>query len=431
MKDAPAIKVQNVSKKYCKSLKKSMLYGIKDIGKNMLGFSSNSHELRKNEFWAVRDVSFELKKGGTLGIVGPNGSGKTTLLKMLNGIFWPDRGKITISGRTGALIEVGAGFHPLLTGRENIYINAAILGMKKEEVEKKFDDIIQFADIGDFIDVPVKHYSSGMYVRLGFAVAAHCEPEILLVDEVLAVGDAAFRHKCSDRMKELIRDCNCSIILVSHNMQTIEAIAEKAILLNKGEILSSGNTNDVVAQYDLLMRPKDTTYSSTSPQPSPEKGGLMLVKKYSGYTDNSIEVKKIWLEASDGKRRTTFSGNEDVAVFISYKLRSPNIKIQRGFVWLSFINEWDMNCLGTRLRLGEQGIPSILPETGVLCAWFRPLQLSTSSYKIAVHFYDETFSFPYATGHYGYLKVISDIPTNIPGVNTPVCWSKSQWTLEK
>src|SRR3990170_2258915 len=191
-----AIKVEHVSKKYCKSLKNSMLYGVNDIARNSLGFSSHSERLRNGEFWAVDDVSFELKKGETLGIIGPNGAGKTTLLKMLNGIFWPDKGKITVRGRVGALIEVGAGFHPLLTGKENVYVNAAILGMTKKEVDKKFNDIVEFAGIGDFINVPVKFYSSGMFVRLGFAVAVHCEPDILLIDEILSVGDAKFRAKC-------------------------------------------------------------------------------------------------------------------------------------------------------------------------------------------------------------------------------------------
>jgi lipopolysaccharide transport system ATP-binding protein len=184
MNDEVAIKVDHISKKYCKSLKRSMLYGVTDIGRNTLGLSSHSEKLRRSEFWAVDDVSFEVKKGETLGLIGPNGSGKTTLLKMLNGIFWPDKGKITINGRVGALIEVGAGFHPMLTGRENVYINAAILGMTKK-VDEKFDAIIEFADIGDFIDAPVKFYSSGMFVRLGFAVAVHYEPDILLVDEGL------------------------------------------------------------------------------------------------------------------------------------------------------------------------------------------------------------------------------------------------------
>ena len=181
MNDEVAIKAENVSKKFCKSLKSSMLYGVEDIIRNSLCLSSNSHLLRKDEFWAVDDVSFEVKRGETLGIIGPNGAGKTTILKLLNGIFWPDKGKITIKGKVGALISVGAGFHPMLTGRENIYLNSAILGMSRDEVNKKFDDIVEFSEIGDFLDTPVKFYSSGMFVRLGFAVAIHCKLDILLV----------------------------------------------------------------------------------------------------------------------------------------------------------------------------------------------------------------------------------------------------------
>ena len=176
-----AIRVNHVSKKFCRYLRKSMRYGMQDIGGNLLGMSTKPDMLRKDEFWAVDDVSFELHRGETLGIIGPNGSGKSTIFKMLNGIYMPDKGKIEIYGRVGALIEIGAGFHPMLTGRENIYVNAAIRGMTKEEVDEKFDDIIEFADIGDFIDTPVKHYSSGMFVRLGFAVAVHCEPGVLLI----------------------------------------------------------------------------------------------------------------------------------------------------------------------------------------------------------------------------------------------------------
>jgi ABC-type polysaccharide/polyol phosphate transport system ATPase subunit len=242
-----AIKVENISKKYCKSLKRSMLYGVKDIARNSLGLSSNSHVLRKEEFWAVDNVSFELKRGETLGLIGPNGAGKTTILKMLNGIFWPDKGKITIKGRVGALIAVGAGFHPMLSGRENIYLNAAIIGMSRHEVNRKFDNIVEFADIGDFLDTPIKFYSSGMFVRLGFAIAVHCDPDILLVDEVLAVGDIEFQNKCLNIISE-IRE-KTSTILISHNMNTIRLMCDRCLFLSNGKQIKLGNASEVLSIY--------------------------------------------------------------------------------------------------------------------------------------------------------------------------------------
>lgn len=225
-----------------------MLYGMHDIARNTLGLSSHSGELRKGEFWALKDVSFEIRKGETLGLIGPNGAGKTTLLKMLNGIFWPDKGKVSLVGRVGALIAVGAGFHPLFSGRENIYINGAILGMSRKEVDEKFDAIVEFADIGDFLDVPVKYYSSGMYVRLGFSVAIHCDPDILLVDEILAVGDIEFQNKCLQKISE-IRNEGCSIVLVSHNINTIQLTCDNSIFLFDGEISKYGKTVEVLDDY--------------------------------------------------------------------------------------------------------------------------------------------------------------------------------------
>jgi lipopolysaccharide transport system ATP-binding protein len=260
MADEPALQIDHVWKKYCKTLKQSMLYGLKDICRNAVNMSSRSDVLRKDEFWAVNDVSFDVGRGETLGIVGPNGSGKTTLLKMLNGIFWPDKGKITVRGRVGALIEVGAGFHPTLTGRENIYVNAAILGMSKAETQAKFESIVQFADIGDFLDTPVKHYSSGMFVRLGFAVAVHCEPDILLVDEVLAVGDEGFQNKCFNKIGQL-REQGMTTVLVSHNMTAISNFSEKVILMDKGIAHHFADVADGVKKYhDLFKNYGDATF---------------------------------------------------------------------------------------------------------------------------------------------------------------------------
>lgn len=253
-----AIELEHVSKKYCKNIKDSMAYGTMDIGRNLVGLKSCADQLRKNEFWAVDDASFEVKRGETLGIIGPNGSGKTTLLKMLNGIFWPDKGKITVKGKVGALIAVGAGFHPQLSGRENIYINGAILGMGKVEINKKFDAIVDFADIGDFLDAPVKHYSSGMYVRLGFAIAAHSDSDILLIDEILSVGDINFQAKCMKKMQEIEKN-GVTMIFISHNLNSVQLLCDKAVYLNKGTIRYAGNTLNVLNEFkkDVLKGKKD------------------------------------------------------------------------------------------------------------------------------------------------------------------------------
>lgn len=249
-----AIQVNQVSKKFSQSLKYLMRYVPLDVGRSMLGLKRDTARLRRGEFWAVDDVSFELAPGERMGLIGRNGSGKSTLLKLLNGILLPDRGTIHIRGRVGALIEVGAGFHPLLTGRENIYINGAILGIKQAEIRRKFDEIVAFADIGDFLDSPVKFYSSGMYVRLGFAVAVHAEPDILLIDEVLAVGDFSFQKKCFDRL-DTIAERGATIILVSHSMAAVQRLCPQALLLERGKVLFHGPSSEATAKYYESLLP--------------------------------------------------------------------------------------------------------------------------------------------------------------------------------
>jgi lipopolysaccharide transport system ATP-binding protein len=249
--DDAVIKVENASKKFSKSLTRTMIYGMKDIGRNIFHIPVKSDELRKDEFWALKDISFELRKGETLGVIGANGSGKSTLLKLLNGIYMPDAGKITINGKVGALIQIGAGFNPMLTGRENIYVNASILGMSKEEVDEKFDSIVEFADIGDFLDMPIKNYSSGMYVRLGFAIAVHSEPDILLVDEVLAVGDSNFIIKSLNKVNSLIKEREMTVIFVSHSNTMVRAVCKKALYLKDGACKKIGNVNEVIEKYEF------------------------------------------------------------------------------------------------------------------------------------------------------------------------------------
>ncbi|MCB0457989.1 MAG: ABC transporter ATP-binding protein, partial [Flavobacteriaceae bacterium] len=211
IEDTVLIKVENLSKKFCKDLKTSLWYGVKDLFSGIRG-NKKERMLRPKEFWAVKDISFELRRGECLGLIGHNGAGKSTLLKMLNGLIYPDAGTITIKGRVGALIELGAGFNPILTGRENIYNNGAILGFTKEKIDKELENIIAFAELEEFIDMPVQNYSSGMKVRLGFAVAAQMEPDILLIDEVLAVGDLGFVLKCFKKIDSLLP--NTAIVFV-------------------------------------------------------------------------------------------------------------------------------------------------------------------------------------------------------------------------
>ena len=246
--DDVAVSVRNVSKKFCKTLRRSMAYGIADLSRNLAGLKPDTARLRKGEFWALDDVSFELRRGEVLGLIGSNGSGKTTLLRLVAGIFPPDRGDIAMRGRVGALIALGAGFHPHMTGRENTYLNATILGMSHSEIEEKFDEIADFAEIGDFIDAPVSTYSSGMRVRLGFSIAINIDPEILLVDEVLAVGDVSFREKCMRRIDD-IRSSDKAVLFVTHSLYQVEALCDRAIWLERGRVVANGAASEVVRRY--------------------------------------------------------------------------------------------------------------------------------------------------------------------------------------
>ncbi|MFD0762108.1 ABC transporter ATP-binding protein [Lutibacter aestuarii] len=225
------VKVEHLSKKFCKDLKTSLWYGVKDLYSNVLG-NTQPRNLRPKEFWAVKDINFELRRGECLGLIGHNGAGKSTLLKILNGLINPDEGKVTIKGRVGALIELGAGFNPILSGRENIYNNGAILGFTRKEIDTKVAAIIDFAELREFIDMPVQNYSSGMKVRLGFAVAAQLEPDVLLIDEVLAVGDLGFVLKCFKTIDTILP--NTAIVFVSHSMPMVSRICSQIILLENG-----------------------------------------------------------------------------------------------------------------------------------------------------------------------------------------------------
>jgi lipopolysaccharide transport system ATP-binding protein len=243
------ISINNISKRFCRNLKRSLYYGMKDIMREILGLSGSKGELRDDEFWALKDISFTLKKGEAVGLVGANGAGKTTLLKIISGLIKPDAGSVSIKGRMAPMIGLGAGFNHVLSGRENVFINMSILGLTNEQINEKFDEVLNFSEIGDAIDAPVKTYSSGMVARLGFACAIHTDPDILLIDEVLAVGDIKFRLKCYRRLAHL-RKMGTSFILVSHSVQSILSTCETGVYLKKGKMIAGGNISDVINTYE-------------------------------------------------------------------------------------------------------------------------------------------------------------------------------------
>ncbi len=409
-----AIRVENVSKKFATRMRYVMMYGALDIAASFFGVNLKTDQLRKGEFFAVNDVSFEVKKGEAVGLIGANGAGKSTMLKMLNGIYMPDKGHIEMHGRVGALIEVGAGFHPMLTGRENIYINGSILGLKKKELDKKLDSIIDFSGIEEFIDMPVKNYSSGMYVRLGFAIAAHCNPDILIVDEVLAVGDAKFRRKCLDHLLGLQKQ-GTTFILVSHNMATIEGICTDAIFFNKGKNVYSGNSTVAISYYEkqqLLGQDVEEQAYSLSSNSSLMKGSLKLIKHLPEYGTHDVDVQAIYLLDKDNTPQTSFFSNEKVFLKVEVKSNVDRQVILRVY----FRDDQGVTCLGTHknahLEKGEQEI----------YLTFDPVMLTTGRYLLVFHIYDETFTLPYSNGHYGYFEVNSKTVIESRGKISPYCW---------
>jgi lipopolysaccharide transport system ATP-binding protein len=241
----PIIEVTNIGKRYTIKHQQGSYLTLRDTIVDLFTRTNT----KKESFWALKDISFTVERGEIVGIIGKNGAGKSTLLKILSQITPPTTGEVILRGTVGSLLEVGTGFHPELTGRENIFLNGAILGMSRKEIAKKFDQIVSFAGIEKFLDTPVKRYSSGMYVRLAFSVAAHMEPDILIIDEVLAVGDAEFQKKCLGKMEEVTKSDGRTILFVSHNLDAVRRICKKTIWINDGQVIAVGETSEILAAY--------------------------------------------------------------------------------------------------------------------------------------------------------------------------------------
>ena len=361
-RDKPAIVVDKVAKRYRMSAGQDSLRDvISSLGSRLL-HSNGSRETRdQDHLLALDDVSFEVQRGEALGIIGPNGAGKTTILKLLSRITDPTIGSIETHGRVSSLIELGAGFHPDLTGRENVYLNGVILGLTRKEVRERFDRIVEFAELGRFIDMQVKRYSSGMYARLGFSVAAHVTPEILLVDEVLAVGDASFQQKCYDFIHSFVKGGNTTIF-ISHNLYVVEQLCTRVIWLDHGRIMASGAPGQVLSSYldsiDQKALTSNTAYHS-------ENRGLQIA--HVGFADAS------------GEHRNTFAAGEDVVVEVGYR---ANHSIDRPYFCLAISDSQGGGPLTLASMLIDGNAPSTVEGEGTISCTFRAVPLMPRTYHV-------------------------------------------------
>lgn len=347
-------------------------------------------------FWPLRDVSFEVERGQSLGIIGENGSGKSTLLKLIAGILEPTSGVVETHGRVGALLELGTGFHPDLTGRDNIYLNAAILGLRRSEIQRYFDQIVEFADIGQFIDVPVKHYSSGMQVRLGFAVAVHIRPDVLLVDEVLAVGDEDFQRKCLQASYGFVRRGG-TLVLVSHSAELIRDMCRRAIWLDDGRIRGDGPTPEIIGQYlqhihgreqerleqhraDEAHRPVEIV-PATAAEPEPTAGEPAAEKLRWG--DRAVSIEAVRLLDGAGRVGELFYTGAALRIELDYVVRQP--LAESPVIGFAFVRQDGIWCYGTNTRIDEVSTAALLEsgrERGTISIVLDHLSLLPGEYTL-------------------------------------------------
>ena len=375
----PIIEIKNIGKKFDIQHERGRYITFRDVisnvFKNPFDFAKTKlknivGQTSQEEFWALKNINLEIEAGEIVGVIGSNGAGKSTLLKILTGITPPSEGEIIMRGRVSSLLEVGTGFHPELTGRENIFLNGAILGMSHKEMQKKFDSIVEFAGVEKFLDTPVKHFSSGMYVRLAFSVAAHLEPDILLVDEVLAVGDAEFQKKCLGKMEEVTKKEGRTILLVSHNISAIQSLCKKTLLLESGKVKMFDSTNKVIDYYIQHGLNKEVLIKNR--------------KDRSG--DGRLRVDNFKLVDKDGKDTNAFISGENCQLWIEYTINDTKLKNINISIGIDSLPNYNRIALISNQVSGET-IP-VNTENGYIKINFPKLPLNVGQYQFTI-FADE------------------------------------------
>jgi lipopolysaccharide transport system ATP-binding protein len=413
----PIIRVENLGKRYRMGARSNAYATLRERITSAVRspLKASSARASRETFWALRDISFDVQPGEIVGIIGRNGAGKSTFLKILSRITAPSEGHVELHGRVSSLLEVGTGFHPELTGRENVYLNGAILGMHSTEIKRRFDEIVQFAEVERFINTPVKHYSSGMYTRLAFAVAAHLEPEILLIDEVLAVGDAEFQKKCLGKMSEVAR-AGRTVLFVSHNMAAVEKLCQRGVLLEQGRIKYAGSQTETIAHYLTGLQASVTNLRERTDRTG--TGSMRIV---------AIEVRDI-----QNRPLEIVASGQDVDIYLHYEA-NPGFRDANVVAGLGVRTQLGVPVFLQHNRLTQDSWGESLPERGAFVCRLRRLPLPPSTYRL-------TYSLLQRDGQYldmiedagGLTVVAGDFfgSGEVPPPTHGCCLVDAEWRLE-
>jgi lipopolysaccharide transport system ATP-binding protein len=378
MKDV--IEFNQVWKKFRKGEKfNSMRDAIPNYFKGLAN-PQKALELKDQEFWAVHDVSFCIERGSVVGIMGPNGAGKSTILKLLSRIYSPTKGDMKIRGRLSALIEVTAGFHQELTGRENVYLNGTILGMTRREIDRKFDEIVEFSGVAEFIDTPVKRFSSGMYSRLGFSVAAHMDPEILIVDEVLSVGDISFQAKCAQKMRDLMKS-GATIVLVSHHLAMMQSLCERVILIDHGNLIKDGSAREIIPYYeDIVLRKREEDFHKN-----------LTTSDFTVRLNTApdVEITQAAIVDDNNLNKERFCFDDDLTVHFDYRTRTT---IEKSVVRIELVRSDGVLCCYAQTGENEN---TALSESGSISINLGKLRLGPGIYVLKISVWDRELVHPY------------------------------------